>query len=68
MLTTPQSHGPLPLEIVAQYAAGSMIGLITWWLENDIPIPPAEFAQQTLLITAYGVYWGAGINPPEHDS
>jgi hypothetical protein len=45
-----------------------MIGLITWWLENDIPIPPAEFAQQTLLITAYGVYWGAGINPPEHDS
>jgi len=64
MLTTPQSQRPLPLEMVVQYAAGSMIGLINWWLENDMPIPPAEFAQQTLLLTAYGVYWGAGINPP----
>ena len=58
----------IPIEVVAQYAAGSMIALITWWLEKDLPIPPEEFAHQTLLLTAYGVYWGAGINPPTFDA
>jgi len=60
-----ESKGRIPLEIVAQYAAGSIIGLINWWLENDMPIPPEEFSHQTLLLTAYGAYWGAGINPPK---
>lgn len=57
--------GRVPLEVVAQHAAGSVIGLVTWWLENDMPILPEEFAHQTLLLTAYGAYWGAGIDPPE---
>ncbi|MDR3573467.1 MAG: TetR/AcrR family transcriptional regulator [Anaerolineaceae bacterium] len=63
MVTSPDSKRPIPLEIVAQYAAGSIIGLISWWLENDMPIPPDQFAHQTLLLTAYGTYWSAGINP-----
>jgi AcrR family transcriptional regulator len=58
----------IPIEVVAQYAAGSIIALISWWLENDLPIAPEEFAHQTLLLTAYGVYWGAGINPPKFDA
>lgn len=65
MVTPLESQGRIPLEIVAQYAAGALIGLIIWWLENDMPIPPEEFAHQTLLLTAYGPYWGAGINPPK---
>jgi AcrR family transcriptional regulator len=60
----PGSPGPVPLEVVAEYAAGSIIGLITWWLENDMPIPPEQFSYQTLLLTAYGPYWGAGIQLP----
>jgi hypothetical protein len=46
----------IPFEVVAQYAAGSMIALITRCLENDLPIPPEEFSHQTLQLTAYGVY------------
>jgi AcrR family transcriptional regulator len=65
MLTPEGSQGPVPMEIVAPYAAGSLIGLITWWLENDMPIPPEAFSHQTLLLTAHGAYWGAGIIPPE---
>ena len=64
MVTPPESKAPIPLEIVAQYAAGSIIGLISWWLENDMPVPPDEFSYQTLLLTAYGPYWAAGIIPP----
>jgi AcrR family transcriptional regulator len=68
LLTTPEGQGRVPLEIVAEYAAGSIIGLINWWLENDMPISPEEFARQTLLLTAYGAYWSAGINPPKIDA
>jgi AcrR family transcriptional regulator len=68
MLNPQKKKRPIPLEIVAQYAAGSIIGLINWWLENDMPISPKEFAHQTLLLTAYGAYWSAGINPPKIDS
>jgi AcrR family transcriptional regulator len=55
----------IPMEIVVEYSAGAMIALINWWLENDMPISAEELAHQTLLLTAYGVYWGAGIQPPE---
>ncbi len=65
LVTDPDKPGPVPLEVVAEYAAGSIIGLITWWLENDMPIPPEEFSYQTLLLTAYGPYWGAGIELPK---
>ena len=67
LITMEESKGRIPLEIVAQYAAGSIIGLINWWLENDMPISPEEFSHQTLLLTAYGPYWAAGINPPKID-
>jgi len=67
MVMPPENPGRIPLEIVAEYAAGSIIGLITWWLENDMPIPPEEFAHQTLLLTAHGPYWAAGIEPPEEE-
>jgi hypothetical protein len=63
LLIPPESPGPIPLEMVAEYAAGSIIGLINWWLENDLPISPEKFAHQTLLLTANGTYWAAGINP-----
>ena len=64
MIMPERSQPPIPLEIVAEYAAGSLIGLITWWLENDTPISPEAFSHQTLLLTAHGPYWGAGIEPP----
>jgi AcrR family transcriptional regulator len=65
LLIPPESQGPIPLEMVAEYAAGSIIGLINWWLENGLPISPEKFAHQTLLLTANGTYWAAGINPPK---
>jgi hypothetical protein len=32
------------VEVTAQYAAGALLGLLTWWLESDAPLPPEELA------------------------
>jgi AcrR family transcriptional regulator len=31
---------PIPLEILVQHMVGSLIALLEWWLENDLPYPP----------------------------
>jgi AcrR family transcriptional regulator len=64
-VSTQENKGRISAEVVGQYVAGSVIGLVNWWLENDMPISAEELAHQTLLLTAYGAYWGAGINPPK---
>ncbi|MEP7285095.1 MAG: TetR/AcrR family transcriptional regulator [Chloroflexota bacterium] len=68
MVIGEENRARISMEIVGQYVAGSIIGLITWWLENDMPISPEDFAHQTLQLTAYGPYWGAGITPPKIDA
>jgi AcrR family transcriptional regulator len=68
MVSTQSNKGLISPEVVGQYVAGSTIGLVNWWLENDMPISAEELAHQTLLLTAYGPYWGAGITPPHIDA
>jgi AcrR family transcriptional regulator len=34
----------LPLDVFCNYFAGSLLGIITWWLEADMPYPPEEMA------------------------
>lgn len=34
----------VPLEIYLHSLAGAWIGLVTWWLENDLPYPPEAMA------------------------
>ena len=34
----------VPLDVIANYYAGSVMGLVTWWLENDTPYTPAQMA------------------------
>jgi AcrR family transcriptional regulator len=68
MVSTQANTGMISAEVVGQYVAGSIIGLVTWWLENEMPISPEALAHQTLLLTAYGPYWGAGITSPNTDA
>ena len=36
---------PIPVEILAQHIAGSLLTLIVWWLENDLPYSAEHMAQ-----------------------
>jgi AcrR family transcriptional regulator len=35
----------IPLEVLANYYAGSLLGLINWWLENDMPFTAEEMKE-----------------------
>jgi AcrR family transcriptional regulator len=38
-------QGPaVPLDVLANYFAGSLLSLVTWWLENGMPYPPEQMA------------------------
>ena len=50
-----QEDSPVPLEIVANYMAGSLIALITWWLENDMPYSAEYMADMFSRLTVPGV-------------
>jgi Transcriptional regulator C-terminal region len=35
----------VPVEVFLASLSGSWIGLLTWWLENDMPYSPEEMAE-----------------------
>lgn len=37
-------HPEVPIEVFSNYFAGSLMGLLSWWLENDLPYPPDVMA------------------------
>jgi AcrR family transcriptional regulator len=37
-----------PLAMHVQFFAGAVLSLLTWWLENDIPLSPQRMAQYLL--------------------
>ena len=34
----------VPMDVFMNYLAGSWLGLVTWWLENEMPYPPEQMA------------------------
>ena len=54
----------IPLEVVASYSAGAMIGLTVWWLNNGMPISPEAMAEHTMMLSAMGIYWAIRKIPP----
>lgn len=45
------SNSTVPVEIVANFLAGSLITLITWWLENGMPYSAAQMADLYAQLT-----------------
>jgi AcrR family transcriptional regulator len=41
----PEAALPAPRAVIYQHMASSLLGLITWWLENDPPYTAEEMAQ-----------------------
>jgi AcrR family transcriptional regulator len=35
---------PIPIDVMTNYFAGSLLTVVTWWLENDMPYSPDNMA------------------------
>jgi AcrR family transcriptional regulator len=44
----PSESRGIPLEMHVQFFAGAVLSLLTWWLENDMPLSPRQMAQYLL--------------------
>lgn len=58
----------VPLDVFLNSLAGAWIGLITWWLEEDMPYPPEEMAIMYQRMFMRSTREVLGLNPlPETD-
>ena len=55
---------PFPSEFVAGFSGGAVIGVLEWWLENNMPVSPEELARYTLQLTVSGLYPTLGLDNP----
>lgn len=44
----------VPLTVVVQYFVSSLLGLLTWWLDHDLPYPAEEMDAMFKLLTLPG--------------
>lgn len=58
-----QGNSPLALskELLLEYLVSSFMGIVMWWVKNDLPLPAGEAASQFSRIVAYGHLKAAGI-------
>jgi len=52
-LGSSRRQADLPLEVVLQFVASAYVGLMHWWLDNDMPSSPSEMAE--LIARIYNV-------------
>jgi AcrR family transcriptional regulator len=45
--------GPVPIQIVLEFIASAYVGMIQWWLEEDMPHSPQEMA--SLIVALYNM-------------
>jgi len=45
----------IPNEVIANYFVGSLLGILTWWLESGMPYPPQDIARMFRQITFLGL-------------
>jgi AcrR family transcriptional regulator len=53
--------GPLPAEFVLRYMSAAYVGLIRWWLEEDMPYTPEEIATKLTWLYSHGSTRALGL-------
>ncbi len=52
----------MPVEVIANFYAGSILGLISWWLDNDMPYTPEEMTLFSQRLFFLGLFEALGID------
>lgn len=57
-------HPTVPLEVFANYFAGSLLGILSWWLEAERPYPTSEMAEMFRKMLYPGAKEVIGVSFP----
>ena len=58
-------NSQVPMDVFMNYIAGAWLGLITWWLENDMPYPAEQIAGMFQRMVVQGAPEALGIPSQE---
>jgi hypothetical protein len=53
---------------ISEYVTGALLGIMTWWVESDLPHSPEYMADRFGWLSAAGTYRMMGIDPPSLDA
>ena len=55
----------IPLDIVARAWTGELIGVLTWWVENDTGYTATDVTAHLRDLSVYGRVWATGLAPSD---
>lgn len=55
----------IPLDVVARAWTGELIGVLTWWVENDTGYSAADITAHLRDLSVYGRVWATGLAPSD---
>jgi len=57
----PSGQTRVPLEVVVEFAVSGILGLLTWWLDSDLPCSPEEMDELCRRLAEPGIR--SGLRP-----
>lgn len=57
----PHRDGAVPVEVTTEFLLTSLLGLLVWWLDNDVPYTAEEMAEMYMRLIAPGIEGAYGI-------
>lgn len=66
-LRAPDTAPRLPADLIASFIAGAQIGVVSWWLKNDLPLSSQDMARAMQFMAAHGINWALDLNAPPVD-
>lgn len=56
------AQSPLPLELVEHFYAGAFVGLLRWWVLNNMPYTPEQMAAMCHQLETNSGLWAVGLD------
>jgi AcrR family transcriptional regulator len=53
---------PVPVDVTVHYLVGTLLSLMTWWLDNNMPYPPEKMDEMFRTLTKPGIEAALGNN------
>jgi hypothetical protein len=57
----PDREGMLPTEVTLEFLLTSLLGLLVWWLDNDLPYTAEQMADMYMRLAVPGVQAAHGL-------